>query len=195
MNSCIISTQRLCLRRWLSSDIEPFAKMNEDDHVMKYFPRKLTNNETIAWIEKSNLNFAKNKFGLFAVELKLTKEFIGFTGFAIPTFESFFTPCVEIGWRYKKEAWGQGYATEAAIACLAHGFDTFGFDKIVSFTSSLNARSQKLMQRIGMNYIADFDHPKIEKDNRLCRHVLYQITNQEFYNKNGLQNETTIIPG
>ncbi len=183
MNRYIISTERLVLRSWLPSDIEPFAKMNEDDDVMKYFPKKLNKNETIAWIEKNRLNFVNYQFGLFAVEHKLTKEFIGYTGFAVPTFESFFTPCVEIGWRYKKEVWGNGYATEAATACLAYGFDTLKFETIVSFTSLLNKRSEKLMQRIGMNYIADFDHPKIQKDNRLCRHVLYQSTKEEFCNR------------
>ena len=182
MISPVITTERLVLRKWLPADIEPFANMNEDDDVMEFFPKKLNKNETIAWIEKSNFNFANNQFGIFAVEQQLTKQFIGFTGFAVPTFESFFTPCVEIGWRYKKEVWGNGYATEAATACLVHGFDTLGFDKIVSFTSSLNIPSQKLMQRLGMSYIADFDHPKIEKNNRLCRHVLYQLNSHEFNN-------------
>jgi [ribosomal protein S5]-alanine N-acetyltransferase len=180
MDPYIIATERLGLRRWLESDIEPFSKMNNDDDVMKYFPGKLNITETIALVEKINLDFNKNHFGLFAVENKLTTEFIGFTGFAIPTFDSFFTPCVEIGWRYKKEVWGQGFATEAAIACLVYGFNSLQFDEIVSFTSSINVQSEKVMGRIGMTHVTDFDHPKIENGNILCRHVLYQITKAEF---------------
>jgi [ribosomal protein S5]-alanine N-acetyltransferase len=78
--------------------------MNKDIEVMKYFPKVLTDSETAAMVQRINL--------------KLTKEFIGFTGFSILTFETFFTPCIEISWRYKKEVWGRGFATEAAIACF-----------------------------------------------------------------------------
>ncbi len=175
MNSHTLSTLRLNLRKWIDSDTQPFIEMNKDAEVMKYFPSTLTEAETLKMIERINLGFEKNGFGLFAVENKLTKEFIGFTGFAIPTFEAFFTPCVEIGWRLKKEFWGQGFATEAAAACLQYGFADLGFDKIVSFTSVLNTNSEKVMKRIGMKYVADFDHPKLGKDSILCRHVLYEI--------------------
>lgn len=175
MNPCIISTERLCLRKWIESDSKPFIKMNSDPDVMEYFPQLLTEVETLAMIKRINLAFDKNGFGLWAVENKITQEFLGFTGFMIPQFESFFTPCVEIGWRFKKESWGQGFATEAAKACLEYGFTKLAFTKIVSFTSALNIKSEKVMQRIGMNYVADFNHPKIENENRLCRHVLYEI--------------------
>ncbi|MFS8082220.1 MAG: GNAT family N-acetyltransferase [Ginsengibacter sp.] len=176
MKPCIISTERLCLRRWIDSDSASFIKMNSDPQVMKYFPQLSTSAETMAMINRINLAFDINGFGLWAVENKITKEFLGFTGFMIPQFESFFTPCVEIGWRLKKESWGQGFATEAAKACLDYGFNKLGFNKIVSFTSSVNLKSEKVMQRIGMSYVVNFDHPKIEKENKLCRHVLYEIT-------------------
>jgi [ribosomal protein S5]-alanine N-acetyltransferase len=175
MNNYILSTERLGLRRWLDSDIKPFAEMNKDVEVMRFFPKTLTDTETLEMVHRINLDFDKNGFGLFAVENKLTKEFIGFTGFAIPTFNAFFTPCVEIGWRYKKEVWGQGFATEAANACLKYGFDMLEFDKIVSFTSILNVNSEKVMRRIGMAYVAEFEHPKVEHNSILRRHVLYQI--------------------
>ena len=130
-------------------------------------------------VQRIKLHFDENGFGLFAVETKLTKKFIGFTGFAIPTFDAFFTPCVEIGWRYKKEAWGQGFATEAANACLKYGFDILEFDKVVSFTSKINVKSEKVMRRIGMNYVGEFDHPKVEHNSRLRRHILYQINTKQ----------------
>ena len=175
MSPYIISTERLGLRRWIEPDIQPFTEMNKDVEVMKYFPNILTDKETLEMVQRINLHFAKNNFGLFAVEHKLTKNFIGFTGFAIPTFESFFTPCIEIGWRYKKESWKQGFATEAANACLKYGFYTLQFDKIVSFTSAINLNSEQVMKRIGMTKVGEFDHPKIEVGNILCRHLLYEI--------------------
>jgi RimJ/RimL family protein N-acetyltransferase len=177
MNSYIISTERLGLRRWIETDIEPFAKMNSDAEVMRYFPRTLTGKETLELVQRIHLHFEKNNFGLFAVENKSTGEFIGFTGLSIPAFEAFFTPCIEIGWRYKKEVWGQGYATEAANACLKYGFNTLGFNKIVSFTSAINVRSEKVMKRIGMIKVGEFNHPKVEETNLLCKHVLYEIEN------------------
>jgi RimJ/RimL family protein N-acetyltransferase len=176
MNSYIISTKRLGLRKWKDSDILPFAEMNADPEVMKYFPNIFSEAETRSMVKRIQSHFGRNGFGLFAVEIKATGEFIGFTGFSIPGFESFFTPCVEIGWRYKKEFWGRGYATEAARACLTYGFETLQLKRIVSFTSPLNVNSERLMKRIGMNYAGDFDHPLIRKDHVLCRHVLYEIT-------------------
>lgn len=176
MNPCIISTERLCLRKWIESDIEVFIKMNSDPEVMKYFPQLSNEAETLAMVNRINIAFDKHGFGLWAVENKITKEFLGFTGFMIPQFESFFTPCVEIGWRFKNESWGQGFATEAAKACIDYGFHNLGFNKIVSFTSALNLKSERVMQRIGMTYVCSFDHPKIEKENQLCRHVLYEIS-------------------
>jgi [ribosomal protein S5]-alanine N-acetyltransferase len=171
----IISTERLSLRRWRQTDIDPFAKMNSDETVMKYFPAMLSKSETIAMIQRINIHFEKNNFGLYAVEEKKSGAFIGFTGFSIPSFEFFFTPCVEIGWRYQKEYWGQGFATEAAQACLQHGFNVLGFQQIFSFTSTLNLPSENVMKRIGMIKTGEFDHPKIDITNRICRHVLYRI--------------------
>jgi [ribosomal protein S5]-alanine N-acetyltransferase len=52
------------------------------------------------------------------------------------------------------------------------------FDKIVSFTSAVNKKSAAVMKRIGMNYVANFNHPKIESDNILCQHVLYEIVKE-----------------
>ena len=178
-NRFILSTERLGLRLWIDSDIEPFAQMNQDKEVMKYFPNTLSYSETQELVNRIKLHFDKHNFGLYAVEDKASGQFIGFTGFSIPAFDAFFTPCIEIGWRYKKEFWGKGLATEAANACIKYGFETLGFDKIVSFTSTLNIDSEKVMKRIGMTWAGYFDHPKIEKKNPLCRHVLYQLAHPQ----------------
>ncbi|MEP6949485.1 MAG: GNAT family N-acetyltransferase [Ginsengibacter sp.] len=180
MSSYIISTERLGLRRWIEEDVAPFTEMNKDVEVMKYFPKVLSDQETFEMVQRINLHYDRNNFGLFAVEDKLTKEFLGITGFAVPSFEAFFTPCVEIGWRFKKEVWGQGFATEAASACLKYGFDTLGFDKVFSFTSRINSKSEEVMKKIGMIKAGEFEHPKIEVTNILCKHVLYEINNENY---------------
>lgn len=179
----IISTARLGLRKWGDTDYLPFAKMNKDIDVMKYFPKTLTDEETASLIYRIDAHFEKHGFCLFAVEKLATKEFIGFTGFMVPSFESFFTPCIEIGWRIKKEEWNNGYATEAAKACLRYGFETLQFEKIYSFTSAINIKSEKLMQKIGMIKEGEFDHPNIPFDSALCRHVVYKIEKQKYHHE------------
>ena len=176
----MIKTERLVLRKWMQADSIPFAEMNKDKEVMQYFPSVLSDEETAAMINRIGLHFEKYGFGLYALEKISTKEFIGYTGFMIPSFESFFTPCVEIGWRLRKEDWGKGYATEAAKACLHYGFETLGFEEIYSFTSKINLRSEKVMQAIGMIKEGEFDHPNISLNHSLCRHLLYKIEKQKF---------------
>ena len=171
----IISTARLKLRRWTDSDIAPFVRMNQDAEVMRYFPRPNTAEETMAFTQRIETFFDEHGYGLFALESKATGEFIGYTGFAKPRFESWFTPCTEIGWRLKREAWGRGYATEAARACLDYGFQTLGLDRIYSFTALSNTPSERVMQKIGMERTGEFDHPMIESGHPLRRHVLYTI--------------------
>ena len=104
------------------------------------------------------------------------REFIGFTGLAVPSFEAPFTPAVEFGWRLARPAWGHGYASEAAPAALDAAFTTYGLAEVVSFTSVTNVRSQAVMRRIGMTHdpADDFD-PRLP-DHRLHRHVLYRIS-------------------
>ena len=180
MSDYIISTERLGLRLWQPEDFIPFAEMGRDRDVMEYFPSLLTNDETKTMMQRIENHFVKHGFGLYAVETKASKQFIGYTGFMVPSFESFFTPCIEIGWRLHRSAWGKGYATEAAKACLLYGFATLQFDKVYSFTSLINARSEKVMQKIGMQKIGEFNHPKIVEGDRLCRHVLYISSSNHF---------------
>ena len=108
--------------------------------------------------------------------------FIGFVGLAEPRFEAPFTPCVEIGWRLRRDAWGHGYATEAAEAVLAHGFETLRLPEIVSFTTVANEPSRAVMRRLGMHHdpAEDFDHPSVPEGHPVRRHVLYRLTAEEW---------------
>lgn len=174
-SSYILSTGRLGLRRWVARDIDPFIHMNKDPAVMQYFPRPCTDEESTAMFGRTGAFFDEHGYGLYALDLRSTGEFIGYTGFAKPSFDSWFTPCIEIGWRLRQEFWGKGFATEAARACLEYGFGTLAFDKIFSFTAVLNTRSEKVMQRIGMTRLGEFDHPGVAPGHRLRPHVLYGI--------------------
>jgi RimJ/RimL family protein N-acetyltransferase len=168
---------RLILRGWREDDLEPFAELNADPEVMEHFPAPLTRGESDALAGRIVAGLAEHGFGLWAVEVAGTGEFIGFTGLALQTFQARFTPAVEVGWRLRRSAWGHGYATEAATASLDHAFGPAGLDQVVSMTATANLRSQAVMRRLGMTRdpADDFDHPRIDEGSPLRRHVLFRL--------------------
>lgn len=174
-----ILTERLRLRRWVAADREPFAALNADPLVMEYFPATLSRDESDVLADRIEEKCQKQGFCFWAVEVSGVVPFAGFIGLSIPSFETHFTPCVEIGWRLARAHWNQGYATEGAAAALRYGFGTLQLPEVVAFTAPGNARSRRVMEKIGMRYnpAEDFDHPSIPAGHPLCRHVLYRIGN------------------
>jgi RimJ/RimL family protein N-acetyltransferase len=174
-----LETNRLILRQWRDSDIPIFAEMNRDPKVMEFFPALLGEEETEKMVARIRAHFQKHGYGLFAVELKNEKNFIGFIGLAIPQFEAPFMPAVEIGWRISAQHFSKGYATEAAKKVLEFAFDELKLKEVVSFTVPKNKASQRVMEKIGMvrDLSGDFFHPKLEKNHPLSLHVLYRIKN------------------
>jgi RimJ/RimL family protein N-acetyltransferase len=170
------STPRMVLRQWRDADRAPFAALSADPLVMEHFPALLNRDQSDAMVDRFVERIQRDGFGLWAVEVRKTAEFIGFVGLSSPTWEAAFTPCTEIGWRIARSAWGHGYATEAANAALATAFGPAGLHEIVSFTTTGNMRSQHVMQRIGMTRdpSEDFDHARVPAG-PLRRHVLYRI--------------------
>ena len=108
---------------------------------------------------------------------RLDGSFIGFIGLNVPSFDAPFTPCVEIGWRLAADCWGQGLATEGAHAIVRYGFETLGLNEFVSFTVPANARSRRVMEKLGMTHDPDddFDHPRLPAGHPLRGHVLYRL--------------------
>jgi ribosomal-protein-alanine N-acetyltransferase len=166
-----LRTERLVLRQWREDDRDPFAALNADPVVMEHFPSTMTREASDAFVDFNIATIAERGWGLWAVDAG--GGFIGFVGLNEPRFR----PGVEIGWRLARAAWGHGYATEAAEAVLAFAFDEIGLDEVISFTSTTNVRSQRVMERIGMTRdpADDFDHPNVT-DERLRRHVLYRTS-------------------
>jgi RimJ/RimL family protein N-acetyltransferase len=173
----MLQTRRILLRRWRDSDREPFAALNSDPRVMRFFPALLSREESDALVQRIERDFEKRGFGLFAAELSADRAFIGFIGLSVPDFEAHFTPCVEIGWRLAADCWNQGLATEGAREVLRHAFDSLRLDEIVARTVPANLASRRVMEKIGMTRAPedDFDHPKLPESHALRRHVLYRI--------------------
>ena len=167
-------TERLILRSWEPEDLPLFANMNKDSRVMRYFPAILSETETEAFYNRLQNEFNHKGWGLYAVEIKSTGEFVGYVGLHEIGFEADFIPGIEIGWRLAADYHNQGYATEAAKAVLklAKGL---GIDCLYSFTAKVNIPSERVMQKIVMTKVGEFDHPKLSKESPLLTHVLYAI--------------------
>ena len=176
------STPRLLLRPWRGADRAPFAALNADPAVMRYFAGVIGREASDRSIDTWQAELAERGWSNWAVELVHTGEFIGFVGLSVPRrAELPFMPCVEIGWRLARAFWRHGYATEAARAALRVGFERLGLPQIVSFTSLINRPSRSLMERIGMHDTGeDFDHPALPEGSELRRHCLYRITREQW---------------
>lgn len=176
-----LATDRLMLRQWRAEDYEPFARLNGDPVVMEFFPWLLDREKSNAVADKFRGRIADQGWGFWAVEVRGIAPFIGFVGLNRPDPPVPISPCVEIGWRLLSEYWGQGYASEAARAALECGFEQLELDEIVSYTATINVRSQRVMQRIGMHHSGEkFDHPAVPAGSPLVEHVVYRLQRGEW---------------
>jgi len=180
-----IKTERLTLRQWQKEDYPAFARLNADPDVMKYYPDILTQLESNDMAERFEALLAHRGWGFWVVEKSDEKKFMGFVGLNESTYELPVTPCVEIGWKLAKEYWENGYASEAAKACLKVAFEELDLPEVYSFTSVLNKKSQAVMERLGMvNMKLNFNHPMMPKDSPLLEHVFYKIDNKTWMESN-----------
>jgi RimJ/RimL family protein N-acetyltransferase len=170
-----VCTYRLLLRRWLATDREPFAQLNADAEVMRYFPAPLSRPESDALAGRADALFDSHGYGLWALERRDTGEFVGFTGLAPMPAGIPGAGGVEVGWRLARSAWGHGYATEAATAAVRFGIDTVGLAEVNSITAVGNLRSRRVMERLGMHAAGEFDHPRLPMGSPLRRHVRYLL--------------------
>jgi RimJ/RimL family protein N-acetyltransferase len=173
-----LRTERLVLRQWRDADRDPWAALNADTRVMEHFPSTLSRAESDHWADVNAARIEERGWGLWAVEVIGGAPFIGFTGLLPPDFDVPGRPdgCVEIGWRLAAEHWGHGYAPEAALAVLDLSWRELGFDEVVSFTAVGNANSRRVMEKIGLTFEREFDHPRLDTADPLRRHVLYAVT-------------------
>ena len=158
-------TSRLVLRAWREDDFDAFAAMNADPRVMEYFPAPLTREESAAFFGHIREEFQTEGFGLYAVERISDGSQLGYTGLHRVTFDGLCGQ-IEVIWRLRADAWGNGYAPEAAQACLTLAAK-LGIEEIIAFTAVANLRSQRVMQKIGMECVAQFNHPTLPEGHPL----------------------------
>lgn len=173
----ILTSKRLYLRQWQDSDFAPFARLNADPDVMRYFPKVLSSEMSDKIAKKCQALIAQNGWGLWAVCRQADGQFMGFVGLNPTDAVMPFAPAVEMAWRLDKAYWGQGYATEAAQLALRFAFEELALKEVVAFTATINTPSQRLMKRLGMqNRQQNFYHPALDDTHPLAEHVLYSIT-------------------
>jgi RimJ/RimL family protein N-acetyltransferase len=156
----VIDTPRLLLRDWRDEDLEPFVCHTNTPAVMRWLGgvqpvdriRQVMTDRIMRWQRERGFTF-------WAAERKADGELLGFCGIKIGDDEG--SPVegeFEVGWRLREDAWGQGYAKEAAIASLDHAFATLEAERVVALTVEGNAPSWGLMERLGMTRRADLDY-------------------------------------
>jgi RimJ/RimL family protein N-acetyltransferase len=172
----VIETDRLTLRPAVDADRDAIAAMNAHPRVGEWLGGVRDRVESDAFVDRVMAHEAEHGFGFWVVvERRPEARVVGMTGVWWTPPEVGLGRIVEIGWRFLPEAWGQGYATEAARAALAYGFETLRLPEIIAFTTRTNLASQSVMRRIGMRHdpARDFDHPGLAEDHPLRPHVVY----------------------
>ena len=174
----MIDTLRLRLRPWWDDDFAHMADIHADPEMMELLGGPMDRAASDAWIARQMLHYGREGYCFWAVEAcGGVAPLIGAVGLIKLRPEMPMAPAVEIGWRIGRKFWGHGYATEAARAAIADGFDNIGVPEIVAFTVPHNVRSRAVMEKLGMQRdpADDFDHPRIAEGSPLRRHVLYRL--------------------
>lgn len=176
-----LETERLVLRQWRESDRDAFADLNANAQVREFFLKTLSRAESDLMFDDYVGFIRQYGWGMWAVEEKTTANFIGVVGLFIPKVELPISPCIEIAWRLAVPFWGKGYATEAALGVLRHGFETLQLEEIVAITTLQNKRSQLVMEKLGMQRAAHhFMHPSVPEGHPLQVHCLYKILKSDW---------------
>ena len=172
----ILETDRLLLRNWEEQDFAPYHAMNNDPVVCEYFPDLQTERRSRNVIERYREQEQREGYSFQPLIERATGAFVGDIGLAKVQFDAGFQGATEIGWMMQRQFWGRGYTTEMARALLDHGFTALGLAEVIAFTVPANARSRRVMGRLGMvqDEAAGFDHPNIAEGHPLRPHVLYR---------------------
>lgn len=161
----IFETERLKLREFDSSDGEEMYKLNLDPEVARWTgDPPFESVEVATQFLKDYSDYKKNGYGRWTCVLKSTEEVIGWCGLKMEE-----DGMVDVGYRFHKRFWGNGYGTESALASLEYGFITLGIDLIVGRASVSNPASIRIFEKIGMDYWKD------EIDRDLGPIVVYKI--------------------
>ena len=146
--STIFVTPRMRLRHYTHDDLDELAAMFADEEHMRFYPRPKSRDEALQWIDWNLGLYQQHGFGLWVMESRAAKEFLGNCGLTPQTVEG--VTDIELGWHTKRSHWNQGLATEAARACLERAFSDFGLERVISIIRPENIASVRVAENIGM---------------------------------------------
>lgn len=150
----ILETDRLVLRELSLLDKENLSLILQDKDVMYAYEHAFSYSEVDTWLNNQLRRYKDDGFGLWAVILKDTNEFIGQCGLTVQNIGE--KEVVEVGYLFKKAHWHKGYATESAIACKNYAFNTLDIDEVYSIIRDNNIPSINVAKRNGMSLKGEF---------------------------------------
>lgn len=150
----ILETDRLVLRELSLLDKENLSLILQDKDVMYAYEHAFSDSEVDTWLNNQLRRYKDDGFGLWAVILKDTNEFIGQCGLTVQNIGE--KEVVEVGYLFKKAHWHKGYATESAIACKNYAFNTLDIDEVYSIIRDNNMPSINVAKRNGMSLKGEF---------------------------------------
>jgi len=147
-----IETERLLLRPWSDSDLDGLTRICADHEVMRHIGagRPFTRSESAAQLAHLMRHWEEHGFGLWAATDRGTGALAGMCGLAIPFFLPAVLPAVEVGWRFGREHWDRGLATEGGFAGLRHAAQTLGLERVISIIRPENAASLRVAEKLGL---------------------------------------------
>jgi RimJ/RimL family protein N-acetyltransferase len=143
-------TERLLLRRWRPGDLEAYAAICADPEVMRFLGGPASRRQAAEQLARFADHWDRHGFGLWAAELRESRDLIGFVGLAEPAFIPELIGSVEVGWRLARSHWGRGLATEGARAALDVAFGELELEEVVSIIDPANLASLRVAEKLGM---------------------------------------------
>ena len=167
----ILETARLRLRRFRDEDADVVFAIIGDRVAMQFYPKTFGPEDAKQWVARNQRRYREDGYGLFAVMLKDGEKVIGDCGIIKQNVEG--ETAMEVGYHFRRDQWGRGYATEAARACMGLAFDSFGADKVISLIRPENVPSRRVAERNGMKLEREIMHYGLP-------HLVYAMSREEF---------------
>jgi RimJ/RimL family protein N-acetyltransferase len=145
----VLETSRLRLCEFVPQDADALATVLGDPVAMQYYPSAFERKGVEEWIERNRERYQRDGYGLWAMLLKDSGELIGDCGCILQDVEG--ANHVEIGYHVRRDLWGRGYATEAALACMEYAFIRLGVARVISMIRPENLQSLKVAEKNGMS--------------------------------------------
>lgn len=175
-----VTTPRLRLRRFRAEDAEALAPAFAKREFWDFpFGRGFTAQETAAFVAGQLASWELFDLGCWIIEAEGRALPIGYAGLSVPLFLPAVLPAVEVGWRLDPDAWGQGYASEAARAALHEAFTTLGLDRVCSLPQVENKASIRLCERLAMTYDEEIAAPATDR-RAAVRIAVHWITREDW---------------